>query len=136
MIRTKKTVKKKYATFVKQAGTYLNWTWSMGSGEIQSPKMTYFLSLNNHNIGYSMNRHWQTSLGQTWILDHGMSAGSASESGSSVYNSEGEVNLETLKRYRRKVLAGGWWFGMGYSSQNFPDIQGKNRKLELLLFQI
>eukprot|EP00095_Tigriopus_kingsejongensis_P005163 maker-scaffold237_size242172-snap-gene-0.16 protein:Tk05163 transcript:maker-scaffold237_size242172-snap-gene-0.16-mRNA-1 annotation:"PREDICTED: hemocytin" len=118
VIRTKKTVKKRFRTHVRQSGSSLNWTWVLE--------------------GNAMKHRWQSSLGQTWILDHGMHAQGESQGQESqedsIYNEEGKINLAMLKRYRRNVQAGGWWFGWGMSQQNFPTLEGsENEELMMIL---
>eukprot|EP00094_Tigriopus_californicus_P010405 TCALIF_10037-PA protein Name:"Similar to SSPO SCO-spondin (Homo sapiens)" AED:0.11 eAED:0.13 QI:68/0.47/0.38/0.83/0.58/0.61/18/0/1151 len=115
VIRTKKTVKKRYRTHVQQSGSYLNWTWVLE--------------------GNAMKRHWKSSLGRTWILDQGLQKTGESdyqEAQGNIYNEDGEVNLNLLKRYTRNIQAGGWWFGWGVSQQSFPTIEGTDN--EELLF--
>jgi hypothetical protein len=74
-----------------------------------------------------MKRHWKSSLGRTWILDQGLQKTGESdyqEAQGNIYNEDGEVNLNLLKRYTRNIQAGGWWFGWGVSQQSFPTIEG------------
>ena len=56
-----------------------------------------------------------------------MSSSESSESDdeeSKVFNAEGEVSLQMLAKWRKKVIAGGWWFGNW--RDKLPKVTGKS----------
>ena len=74
-----------------------------------------------------MRHHWQSSVGYTWVMGHGLassgySGGEQQQYG--MYDASGSLNLEMVAKYRTRVTAGGWWFAAG-GQQRFPRHSGQ-----------